>query len=50
MFFECLDKLIERDLKDFNDYDLIEKYYIYLAHCMYSIRGSINVNNHVIGD
>ena len=49
-FFECLNELIIRDLSDFDEYDIIEKCYIYLAYCMYSIRASITVNNKVIGD
>ena len=50
MFFKTLNEIIIKDLSDFDDYDIIEKCYIYLACCMYSIRATINVTNPVIGD
>ena len=49
-FFESLNEIVLRDLPDFSDYDIVEKCYIYLAYCMYSIRGSISVNNVMIGE
>lgn len=49
-FFRCLDEIVKRDLPDFDDFDIVDKCYVYLAYCMYSIRGSISVNNKMIGD
>ena len=49
-FFECLDELVKIDLPDFDSFDIVEKCYVYLAYCMYSIRGSITVKNTMIGD
>lgn len=49
-FFECLNEIVKRDIIDFDDFDIVEKYYVYLAYCMYSIRGSITVKNNIIGD
>lgn len=49
-FYECLNELILKDLPDFNDFDVVEKCYVYLAYCMYSIRGTIGVVNPIIGD
>ena len=49
-FFDCLNEIVKRDLNDFDDYDIVEKCYIYIAYCMYSIRGSISVTNKMIGD
>lgn len=50
MFFQCLTEIVSRDIKDFDDLDFIEKCYVFLAYCMYSIRGNIVVNNPMIGD
>lgn len=49
-FFECLNEIAKKDINDFDDFDIVEKYYVYLAYCMYSIRGSITVKNNIIGD
>lgn len=49
-FFEAFNEVIRRDLPDFDSYDVVEKCYIYLAYCMYSIRSNITVNNKHLGD
>lgn len=49
-FFKCLDEIVKRDLSDFDEYDVVEKCYIYIAYCMYSIRSCITVNNKNLGD
>lgn len=48
-FYECLSELAKRDIPDFDDCDIVEKCYIWLAMCMYSIRGIIEVNTPQIG-
>lgn len=42
-FYECLTEIAKRDIPDFDDCDIVEKCYIWLAMCMYSIRSSIEV-------
>jgi hypothetical protein len=49
-FFKCLTEIVKRDLPDFDDYDIVEKCYIYFAYCMYSIRATITVHNMHLGD
>lgn len=49
-FFKCLTEIVKRDLPDFDEFDVVEKCYVFMAYCMYSIRGSIVVNNKLIGD
>lgn len=48
-FFECLDQIVKKSIPDFDDYDVAEKCYVYIAMCMYSIRAFISVNNKMIG-
>lgn len=50
LFFTCLDDVVKRDLPDFSSYNIIDKCYIYMAYCMYSIRASITVRNKMLGD
>lgn len=49
-FFKCLNEIVKRDLPDFDDYDIVEKCYVYFAYCMYSIRATITVHNMHLGD
>ena len=49
-FFQCLDEIVKRNIPDFDSFNIIDKCYVYLAMCMYSVRGSITVNNKQLGD
>ena len=44
-FYNCLDKIIKNDIIDFDNLNIIDKCYVYMAYCMYSIRGVIEVNH-----
>ena len=48
-FFMALDEIVKKSIPDFDDYDIVEKAYVYIAMCMYSIRPVISVNNKSIG-
>lgn len=48
-FFECLEEITRKSIPNFDEFDIIEKCYVFIAMCMYSIRGSISVNNTMIG-
>lgn len=41
-FYKCLDELIKESIPDFDEYNLIDKAYIYLAYCFYSIHSSVS--------
>ena len=49
-FFQCLDEIVIKNIPDFDSFNIIDKCYVYLAMCMYSVRGSITVNNKQLGD
>lgn len=49
-FFNYLDKKISESIYDFQDFNIIEKIYVYLVACMYSIRSSVKTMNKFIGD
>lgn len=40
-FFNALDQLISESIPDFNEFNFIDKIYIYIAYCFYSIHDSI---------
>ena len=44
-FFDCLNELVTRDIPNFSDFNIVDKCYVYMAYCMYSIRGVIEVNH-----
>lgn len=48
-FFECLDEIAKKSIPQLDDFDIVERCYVYIAMCMYSIRGTISVNNPLIG-
>lgn len=48
-FFNCLTEITKKDIEDFDDFDIVEKCYIWIAMCMYSIRASIEVSNKQLG-
>lgn len=48
-FFQCLDEIVKKSIPDIDDFDIIQRCYVYIAMCMYSIRGNISVNNTMIG-
>lgn len=48
-FFQCLDEIVKNSIPDIDDFDIIQRCYVYIAMCMYSIRGNISVNNTMIG-
>ena len=49
-FFKCLNQIVKKSIPDFESFDVVQKCYVYIAMCMYSIRGSISVNNKMIGN
>lgn len=48
-FYQCLDELIKKDIPDFDTFDIIDKCYVYMAYCMYSIKGSLEINHVQLG-
>lgn len=48
-FFSILDEVIKKDIPDFDDFDVVDKVYVYIAQCMYSVRGTLEVNNNQLG-
>ena len=48
-FFQCLDEIVKKSIPDIDDFDIIQRCYVYIAMCMYSIRATISVNNKMIG-
>lgn len=48
-FFEALDEIVLKSIPDFNDFNIIDKCYVYMALCMYYVRTIIEVNNTTIG-
>lgn len=48
-FFSILNDVIKKDIPDFDDFDIIDKVYVYIAQCMYSVRGTLEINNNQIG-
>lgn len=48
-FFKSLDEVVSKNIPHFSDFDIVDKCYVYIAVCMYSVRGSIEVNNPKIG-
>lgn len=49
-FFQCIDEIVKKNIPDFDNLNVIDKCYIYMAMCMYSVKGSISVNNTQIGE
>lgn len=49
-FFEGLDEKVMETIPDFPDYNIVDKCYVYLALCAYSIRSVARVTNNFIGD
>ena len=49
-FFENLDLKIKETVEDFDECDIVDKSYIYLAMCAYCVRGVARVSNNFIGD
>lgn len=49
-FFQCLDEIVIRNIPDFDSFNIIDKCYVYIAMCMYSVRATITVNNKQIGE
>ena len=48
-FYKCLYEITKRDIPDFDDYHLVDKCYVWIAMCMYSVRATIEVNNNHLG-
>lgn len=44
-FYKCLDELIKESVPDFDNFSLIDKIFIYLAYCFYSIHASVQLSN-----
>ncbi len=48
-FFECLQEIVRKSIPFIDQLDIVQRCYLYVAICMYSIRGTITVNNSMIG-
>lgn len=49
-FFGLIDEIASSNIPDFKNFNLIEKCYVYMAMCMYSIKSVISINNPKIGE
>jgi hypothetical protein len=49
-FFQCLNEIVYRDIPNFDEFNIIDKCYVYMAMCMYSIKGAITINNKQLGE
>lgn len=49
-FFQCLDEIVKKNVSDFDSFNIIDKCYVYMAMCMYSIKGTVAINNPQIGE
>ena len=49
-FFKNLDEKVKETVPDFSNYNIVDKCYVYLALCTYSIRSVARVSNNFIGD
>lgn len=49
-FFQCIDEIVKKNIPDFDNFNIIDKCYTYIAMCMYSIRGAITINNKQLGE
>lgn len=47
-FYRCLDELIKESVPDFDNFSIIDKIYIYLAYCFYSIHASVQFSGNGI--
>lgn len=48
-FFDCLNEIVLKSIPDFQDFNIVDKCYVYIAMCLYSIRGTIEVKNDKLG-
>ena len=48
-FYHALDELVKETIPDFDEYNVIEKAYVYLALCFYSVHNTIVTENTVLG-
>lgn len=49
-FFDNLNEKIYETIKDFDSFNIVDKCYVYLALCVYSVRSVAKVSNNFIGD
>lgn len=49
-FYKSLDILIKETIPDFDEYNLIDKAYVYLAYCFYSIHSSVTYKTNGIAE
>lgn len=49
-FYKCLDELIKESIPDFDEFNLIDKAYVYLAYCFYSIHSSVSYRTQHVAD
>lgn len=48
-FFEALNEIVLTNIPDFEEFNIIEKCYVYMAMCMYSVKATLDVVNPKIG-
>lgn len=48
-FFNVLDGLIKETIPDFDEFNVIDKAYVYLGFCFYSIRQSVPIKEKAVG-
>lgn len=49
-FFECLNQIAKRSIPNLDQFDIVQRCYLYMAMCMYSVRATISVTNKMIGN
>lgn len=49
-FFQCVNEIVIKNIPDFASFNIVDKCYVYMAMCMYSIKGSISINNSQLGE
>ena len=49
-FFQCIDEIVVKNIPNFDEFNIIDKCYVYMAMCMYSIKGAITINNKQLGE
>lgn len=48
-FYHALDEIVKETIPNFSEYNIIEKAYVYLALCFYSVHSSVVTENTVLG-
>lgn len=49
-FYDALDELIKESIPDFDTFNIVDKMYVYIANCLYSVHNSIITKQTPLGD